>query len=152
MRLACSAETEARTFEASGGLPTEEVSAINAPATVAAGTAVAGVSNPGIFGPAIAEALPQGRFLSFENLSHFGPLEAPGVVAAAAVPRAPGGLARAVDRHRLLGDLAVEDAERPQRRLGMAQRHDHEAPGAEGVEAGRVGDVGGRRVVGGVGV
>ncbi|MXW97748.1 MAG: alpha/beta fold hydrolase [Acidimicrobiaceae bacterium] len=85
VRLACSAETEARTFEASGGLPTEEVSAINAPATVAAGTAVAGVSNPGIFGPAIAEALPQGRFLSFENLSHFGPLEAPGVVAAAAV-------------------------------------------------------------------
>ena len=85
VRLACSAETEARTFEASGGLPTEETSAIDVPATVAAGTVVAGVSNPGIFGPAIAEALPQGRFLSFESLSHFGPLEAPGVVAAATV-------------------------------------------------------------------
>jgi len=91
VRLACSAETEARTFEASGGLPTEEASAISVPATVAAGTAVAGVSNPGIFGPAIAEALPQGRFLSFENLSHFGPLEAPGVVAAAAVRELLGG-------------------------------------------------------------
>ena len=85
VRLACSAETEARTFEASGGLPTEETSAIDVPATVAAGTVVGAASNPGAFATAIAEALPQGRFLSFENLGHFGPLEAPGVVAAAAI-------------------------------------------------------------------
>ena len=85
VRLACSAETEARTFEASGGLPTEEASSISVPATVAAGTEVAAVSNPGVFGPAIAEALPQGRFRSFETLGHFGPLEAPGVVASAAI-------------------------------------------------------------------
>ena len=85
VRLACSAETEARTFEASGGLPTEEATSISVPATVAAGTVVTAASNPGVFAAAIAEALPQGRFLSFENLSHFGPLEAPGVVAAAAV-------------------------------------------------------------------
>ena len=85
VRLACSAETEARTFEASGGLPTEEASVIDVPATVAAGTVVTAASNPGVFASAIAEALPAGRFLSFENLSHFGPLEAPGVVAAAAV-------------------------------------------------------------------
>ena len=85
VRLACSAETEARTFEASGGLPTEEAAAISVPATVAAGTVATAVSNPGIFGPAIAEALPQGRFLSFQDLGHFGPLEAPGVVAGAAI-------------------------------------------------------------------
>ena len=85
VRLACSAETEARTFEASGGLPTEEASAISVPATVAAGTVITGVSNAGVFASAIAEALPQARFLSFEDLGHFGPLEAPGVVAAAAV-------------------------------------------------------------------
>ena len=85
VRLACSAETEARTFEASGGLPTEEASTIDVPATVAAGTAAGAVSNPGVFSPAIAEALPQGRFRSFENLGHFGPLEAPGVVAADAI-------------------------------------------------------------------
>jgi acyl dehydratase/pimeloyl-ACP methyl ester carboxylesterase len=85
VRLACSAETEARTFEASGGLPTEEASAIDVPATVAAGTVVTAASNPGVFAPAIAEALPQGRFQNFESLSHFGPLEVPGVVAAAAV-------------------------------------------------------------------
>ena len=84
VRLACSAETEARTFEASGGLPTEEAAGISVPATVAAGT-VGGVPNPGAFAPAVAEALPQGRFLSFEDLGHFGPLEAPGVVAAAAI-------------------------------------------------------------------
>ena len=85
VRLACSAETEARTFEASGGLPTEEATSISVPAIVAAGTVVTAASNPGIFAAAIAEALPQGRFLSFESLGHFGPLEAPGVVAAAAV-------------------------------------------------------------------
>ncbi len=84
VRLACSAETEARTFEASGGMPTDEASTIDVPATVAAGTVVTAASNPGVFASAIAEALPQGRLLSFENLSHFGPLEAPGVVAAAA--------------------------------------------------------------------
>ena len=84
VRLACSAETEARTFEASGGLATEEAAEIDVPATVAAGT-VGGVPNPGAFASAVAEALPQGRCLSFEDLGHFGPLEAPGVVAAAAV-------------------------------------------------------------------
>ena len=84
VRLACSAETEARTFEASGGLATEDAAGISVPATVAAGT-VAGTPNPGAFSPAVADALPQGRFRSFENLGHFGPLEAPGVVAAAAI-------------------------------------------------------------------
>ena len=84
VRLACSAETEARTFEASGGLPMEEAAGIRVPATVAAGT-VGGVPNPGAFASAIAEALPVGRFRSFEDLGHFGPLEAPGAVAAAAV-------------------------------------------------------------------
>ena len=85
VRLACSAETEARTFEAGGGLPTEEASAIGVPATVAAGTVVTAASNPGVFATAVAEALPKGRFLSFEDLSHLGPLEAPGAVAAAAM-------------------------------------------------------------------
>ena len=90
VRLACSAETEARTFEANGGLPIEEVAGIDVAATVAAGT-VGGVPNPGAFAPAIADALPQGRHLSFEDLGHFGPLEAPGVVATAAVRELLGG-------------------------------------------------------------
>lgn len=85
VRLACSAETEARTFEASGGLSTEEVPAIGVPATVAAGTVAGTASDPGSLSPAIAEALPRGRFRSFDNLGHFGPLEAPGIVAAGAI-------------------------------------------------------------------
>ncbi len=85
VRLACAAETEARTFEAGDRLPTEEVSAIGVPSTVAAGTVMAARSNPGVFSPQIAEALPRGRFLRFEHLGHFGPMEAPGAVAAAAV-------------------------------------------------------------------
>ena len=84
VRLACSAETEARTFEASGGLATEDAVEISVPATVAAGT-VGGMPNPGAFAASIADALPQGRFRSFENLGHFGPLEAPAVVAAGAI-------------------------------------------------------------------
>ena len=83
VRLACAAETEARTFEASGGLALEDAAGIRVPAAVGAGT-VGGVPNPGAFAPSIAEALPRGRFRSFGNLGHFGPLEAPGVVAAAA--------------------------------------------------------------------
>ena len=83
VRLACAAETEARTFEASGGLPVEDAAEIDVPATVAAGK-VGGKPNPGAFAPVIAQALPQGRFLSFEDLGHFGPLEAPGVIATAA--------------------------------------------------------------------
>ena len=109
VRLACSAETEARTFEASGGLATEDAATISVPATVGAGT-VGGVPNPGAFAPAIADALPDGRFLSFENLGHLGPLEAPGVVAAAAIrellgdsdPRTPGRLGASA--RELLGD------------------------------------------------
>ena len=84
VRLACSAETEARTFEASSGLATEDAATISVPTAVGAGT-VGAVPNPGAFAPAIAEALPEGRFLSFEDLGHFGPLEAPGIVAAAAI-------------------------------------------------------------------
>ena len=54
------------------------------PATVAAGS-VPGMPNPAHFAPAVAEALPGGRFLRCENLGHLGPLEAPRVVAAKAI-------------------------------------------------------------------
>jgi pimeloyl-ACP methyl ester carboxylesterase len=45
---------------------------------------------PALFAPAVAEALPQGRLERFEHLGHFGPLEAPDHVAAAAVAFAGG--------------------------------------------------------------
>ena len=81
VRLACRPATEASTFEASDGLTLENVGRIDVPATVAAGS-VPGTPNPAEFAPALAEALPKGRFRRCEGLGHFGPLEAPGVVAA----------------------------------------------------------------------
>ena len=81
VRLACRAATEASTFEASDGLVLEHVAHIDVPATVAAGS-VPGTPNPAEFAPAVAKALPKGRFRRCEGLGHFGPLEAPGVVAA----------------------------------------------------------------------
>lgn len=84
VRLACSPETEARTFEAGGALSTEDAPGISVPATVAAGTVISGGANPGLFAAAVAEALPYGRLVTFDDLGHFGPLQAPGVVAASA--------------------------------------------------------------------
>ena len=84
VRLACAAETEARTFEASGGLSLQEAAGIDVQATVAAGT-VGGDPNPAAFAPGLADTLPRGQFQSFSNLSHFGPLEAPRVVATKAI-------------------------------------------------------------------
>ena len=84
VRLACSPETEARTFEAGGALSTEDAPGISVPATVAAGTVLSGGANPGLFAAAVAEALPYGRLVTFDDLGHFGPLQAPGVVAASA--------------------------------------------------------------------
>ena len=81
VRLACRAETEALTFESSGELPIERVGSIDVDAAVAAGS-VPSVPNPAEFAPITASKLPRGRFLEFESLGHFGPLEAPGVVAA----------------------------------------------------------------------
>ena len=81
VRLACRSETEASTFEASDGLTLERVGNIGVPVAVAAGS-VPGTPDPAEFAPALAEALPNGRFRRCEGLGHFGPLEAPGVIAA----------------------------------------------------------------------
>jgi len=85
VRLACSAETEARTFESSNTLTPQEITQINVAAVVAAGTARSDAIDPADFAPMVAEALPQGSLLSFEGLGHFGPLEAPAVVAHQAI-------------------------------------------------------------------
>ncbi|MCY4068031.1 MAG: alpha/beta hydrolase [Acidimicrobiaceae bacterium] len=85
VRLACPAETEARTFEASDTLSPREITQIDVATVVAAGTAGSDTTDPADFAPAVAEALPKGRFVSFEGLGHFGPLEAPAVVARRAI-------------------------------------------------------------------
>ncbi len=85
VRLACSAETEARTFEASNTLTPQEITHIDVATVVAAGTASSHATNPADFAPMVAESLPQGTLMSFEGLGHFGPLEAPAVVANQAI-------------------------------------------------------------------
>ena len=91
VRLACRAETEARTFEGSGYLDLDQVGGIEVPTVVAAGT-MPGFPDPAQFAPVLAERLPRGRYLRCENLGHFGPLEAPDAIAAAAAAELSAGL------------------------------------------------------------
>lgn len=79
VRLACRPEDESRTYR---GAPEHAgfagLGAVRCPAVVAVGDEL----GPGRFGPAVAEALPNGRLETFTQLGHFGPLEAPDRVAA----------------------------------------------------------------------
>jgi pimeloyl-ACP methyl ester carboxylesterase len=80
VQLKCLPEHEAATFEA-GGKPTlETVAAVNTPTTVAVGTVEQGWT-PAMFGPDIADALPNGRLERHPTLGHFGPLQDPTAVA-----------------------------------------------------------------------
>jgi pimeloyl-ACP methyl ester carboxylesterase len=81
-RLRCRAEHEARMFEASGTITTEDASAVTVPVTVGVGALEEGWGGPARFAPAIAEALPNGRLSEHPLLGHFGPLENPPVIAA----------------------------------------------------------------------
>ena len=81
MELKCLPEHEAATFAAEGK-PTLEVAAkVQTPTTIAIGTTAEGWT-PATFGPAIVEALPNGRLEVDETLGHFGPLQDPVSVAA----------------------------------------------------------------------
>ncbi len=84
VRLACRAETEARTF-AGRHMIFDRLAEVEVATTVAAGT-VPGEPAPGLFAAAIAENLPLGRLLRYQGLGHFGPLQAPDVVAVDVAP------------------------------------------------------------------
>lgn len=81
VRLACTPEHEARTFEATGKPHHAQMASVSIPVTVAVGLAEGGA--PGMFAPLIADALPAGRLVEFPALGHFGPLQEPVSVAAA---------------------------------------------------------------------
>lgn len=81
-RLRCRGEHEARMFEASGTITTEDAAAVTVPVTVAVGALEEGWGGPARFAPAIAEALPDGRLSEHPLLGHFGPLENPPQIAA----------------------------------------------------------------------
>jgi pimeloyl-ACP methyl ester carboxylesterase len=79
--LACRREDEAATYE--GGVtadPRRRLAEVGVPALVAAGTGRGEARPPGL--EDVVALLPQGRFERLDGLSHFGPFEAPGTVAA----------------------------------------------------------------------
>lgn len=77
VRLKCTGENEARTFEASGAITTDLVASVTVPTVVACGepsTPLAGMAR------AVAAALPNGELRTHPELGHFGPLQAPSVI------------------------------------------------------------------------
>ena len=80
IELKCAPESEARTFENGGSHRTfERLGEITCPVLVLAGRDRA--QGPGAIAEAIAEALTRGMFQSFDQLSHFGPMEDPAEIA-----------------------------------------------------------------------
>jgi pimeloyl-ACP methyl ester carboxylesterase len=81
VELKCLPEVEARVFEGGFGQDTfDRLGALSCPVTVAIGAEGVG---PAGFGPPVVDALPHGRLASYPDLSHFGPMENPAVMAAA---------------------------------------------------------------------
>jgi pimeloyl-ACP methyl ester carboxylesterase len=80
VRLACRAESEARTFEATGKMTAEMAPSVRSPILVGIGDR-GEPPNPASFAPFLVDALPAGRLLSYAHLGHFGPLQDPVTVA-----------------------------------------------------------------------
>lgn len=83
IRLSCEGENEARVFESGGPIDFDQLGHLMMPAVVAAG----GVTNdahaiPAQVAPLVAAALGNCRYEGHDGLTHFGPMEAPSVVAA----------------------------------------------------------------------
>lgn len=75
-RLKCDPESEAATFEASGGITWETVRGVQTPTTVAIG-GFDGDFSPATFADGIVRALPNARLEPHPTLGHFGPLQDP---------------------------------------------------------------------------
>lgn len=80
VQLACRAESEARTFEASGKPTVPSVAHLTLPFTVANGGATPPPS-PADFSPLLADAAPNATLVTYPHLGHFGPFEAPEQIA-----------------------------------------------------------------------
>jgi len=81
VRLKLTPAEEAAVFDAGGKPTTDTAAAMHTPVTVAVGAVGEGFS-PARFGALVVDALPDGHLVSFADLGHFGPLEAPTTVAA----------------------------------------------------------------------
>lgn len=80
VRLACEPEHEAMTFECESKITLDQLQGIDLPVTVAAGADEPG-PNPARFAPAIVDALAGAVLVRYEQLTHFGPFEAPELIA-----------------------------------------------------------------------
>jgi pimeloyl-ACP methyl ester carboxylesterase len=77
--LACRPADESRIFQGGGTHGAfERLGDVSCPVVVACGAEPAG---PAVFAPAIAEGLPAGRLERHGHLDHFGPLQAPALLA-----------------------------------------------------------------------
>jgi pimeloyl-ACP methyl ester carboxylesterase len=80
VRLKCQPENEARTYEMSGTHGTfERLDEIACPVLVLSGRDEP--MQPAAWAEQVADAMPSGRFERHDELGHFGPLEAPDLVA-----------------------------------------------------------------------
>ncbi len=79
-RLKLAPAHEAAVFEATGKATLDTLATIVTPVAVAAG--IVEEMRPAAWGPLIADALVNGRLVSFPTLGHFGPLEDPAAVGA----------------------------------------------------------------------
>jgi pimeloyl-ACP methyl ester carboxylesterase len=82
VHLACRPADESQIYRGGGDHDTfDDLGAVQCPVLVVCGGETAG---PAAFAPAVAEALPAGQLEGHPHLGHFGPLEAPGELAASA--------------------------------------------------------------------
>lgn len=81
VRLRCRPEVEAETYRMGGAHDTfEHLDAVRCQTIVACGRADPG--SPALFARRVADALPAGELVAYDDLDHFGPLEAPDRLAA----------------------------------------------------------------------
>lgn len=81
VHLACRPEDEAQVFERARDHDAfARLGEVSCPVVVACGEETEG---PALFAPAIAHALPHGHLAVHRNMGHFGPLEAPAILAEA---------------------------------------------------------------------
>jgi pimeloyl-ACP methyl ester carboxylesterase len=81
VRLKCSGEDEARTFNAAMTMDPDAVKGLAMPTTVAIG-ARAGEPNPARMAPGVVARLKAARMLVYPHLGHFGPFQDPESIAA----------------------------------------------------------------------
>ena len=80
--LRCTPEHEAACFEGTGKPTFIEAAKVEAPCVIGVGRTEDGFFSPSMFGPGIADAMPNATLEQLPSIGHFGPLQDPSGVAA----------------------------------------------------------------------